>query len=470
MAIKTSNQITFTDYKKIGAADFQIYSVDGFEFNDNLTSITLKTVALQNDKIVYGEKYQWSWWNKDAESGPAYEDIPSATTSSITISATSPYIFSDIKCTMTYNGNLYEDHVSLRKEVEIYNASIRFFGGNNVICEKSDFVVAYVNLYKNNALIETIPTDNYYIDDGVSINGTQINTSVVGLDEDLMYFIYKAGSDYAITLGKYTNGAWRVQDQQCIYTYDNNFNTHKSNVVLVTRNQISNSSEIVFNIHDANNNNITMSAATIIDLNDPVVSNVEPNNPIVGQLWVDTTTEHNTLKVWDGKQWVSSGYQGGVIYTSQPSSYSSGDLWVLDADWNGFAAGTMLKATETSSVFNKNHWAYTNAELAEMQANLRQYFSFDANSGLRIGQSGSGNKFYVNIDSQKMGFHSVDEHNNDIEVVHVGVNSATIKNAILEGDDETQIKNNATFDKEVKFGKFLWKVENNGSLSLSISG
>jgi hypothetical protein len=34
------------------AVDFQIYSVDGFEFNDELTSIELKTIAFQNGQKI----------------------------------------------------------------------------------------------------------------------------------------------------------------------------------------------------------------------------------------------------------------------------------------------------------------------------------------------------------------------------------------------------------------------------------
>jgi hypothetical protein len=42
------------------AIDFQIYSVDGFKFNNYLTSIELKTAALRNgEQIGSGLSYQW---------------------------------------------------------------------------------------------------------------------------------------------------------------------------------------------------------------------------------------------------------------------------------------------------------------------------------------------------------------------------------------------------------------------------
>ena len=137
-----------------------------------------------------------------------------------------------------------------------------------------------------------------------------------------------------------------------------------------------------------------------------------------------------------------------------------------------FVNGTLLKAIESSNTFNYDHWVDITPENTELQNNIYQNFMFNKETGLRIGQT--DNKFYVNIDSQKMGFHSVDEQNNDVEVVHIGNNSATIQNATFEGSDGTIFNNNATFNQQVNFynpnskSGFTWKVESNGSLSLVV--
>lgn len=232
-----------------------------------------------------------------------------------------------------------------------------------------------------------------------------------------------------------------------------------------------------------------------------IVSDSKPADAQDGQLWIDTSTYPYTIMVFskedkdESGEWVYFSQQNGsMVHTSLPTIYAVDDLWVVsDMDVNKYAdtypklfahlqSGTILKANATSNIFNETHWAEVISDITTTITNIRESFTWN-DDGIRVAKrvtDSSGNvtnPFYVHIDSTRMGFHSVDyksngDINNDIEVVHVGNNSATIQNAAFEGNSGTTFNNNAKFKQEVSMYKpnstsgFTWKVEANGSLSL----
>lgn len=212
----------------------------------------------------------------------------------------------------------------------------------------------------------------------------------------------------------------------------------------------------------------------IQNIDQTIVSDTRPENVEKGQLWVDTSTSPNVLKIWNGSEWANANSQdGGAIYTSQPNEYKAGDLWILaDGETYGdYGPGSVLKADEDLN------WVDAISEYTELLNNAKQYFEFNADTGLKIGQKDE--KFYVNIDSQEMGFY--DNTNGQHEkVVSISNNSANIKNATFEGENGTIFQNDATFQQNATFEQqiniktsdstagFAWKVEENGSLSLVI--
>ena len=62
----------------------------------------------------------------------------------------------------------------------------------------------------------------------------------------------------------------------------------------------------------------------LVHLLENFANTTQPNNPIAGQLWFDTTEQR--LKVYDGNGFKVSG--GTVVATTVPSTLSQGDIWI----------------------------------------------------------------------------------------------------------------------------------------------
>ena len=211
----------------------------------------------------------------------------------------------------------------------------------------------------------------------------------------------------------------------------------------------------------------------IDDINEPIVSETEPENPANGQLWLKTTTTPYTLYIYDNGSWcLFSQHSGRAVHTSQPSQYQAGDLWILASGEyiyeivDGvkiikFGEGDILKSSasaESPDDFKSEHWYDIDAKYTELKHNIQNTFQFSGDTGLTIGQTNS--EFCVNINSTEMGFYDKKD-----KVVSISNKSAVIKN--IKVQEGAEFDCNAKFNKQVEFFGFVWKEEN-GSLSLAI--
>ena len=153
------------------------------------------------------------------------------------------------------------------------------------------------------------------------------------------------------------------------------------------------------------------------------------------------------------------------VHTSEPDVYNVGDLWVLaeneahEIDGKNYGPGSILKADE-----NLN-WVDAVSNATNTIDNVRQYFEFNGDEGLTIGQNNE--KFHVNITAEEMGFY--DDHT---KVVYISNQSANISNLAVENQFSTNC--DSTFNGDITMNKtisnneysFSWKIEDNGSFSL----
>lgn len=473
------------------AVDFQIYSTNGFEFTEDVESIELKTIVWQHGEQVKSEAtYQWKWWNEESTAEDKYENIVDATLPSLTVNKNDVYAFTSLKCVLTYDEQVYEDYVSLTVKTVVYSSVVKFFNGSNAIGADDSYLVAYVELYKDNQIVETVSVNSAWYSENNTVLDGVITTDLSGeyADNDLMYFIYKSDEkEYDVILGVYNAKQWTVREPEYIYKNDL-FKHTTSNVFIVPREKITRAVDVNVEVYkkvlDENgeyvhndNTIVSRTIATVMDLNDPIVSSEAPVGVKEGQLWLDTSVSPSILKMWDGTQWVNSGYQnGGAVYTSRPAKYAKGDLWILgdDETCGKYGPGAILKADQSSTSFDASHWVDAMAENTEVINNVKQYFLFNEDTGLRIGQQDK--KFYVNISATEMGFYdNSDSANPDQKVVSIGNKSATIKNIVV--NESAEFNCTATFNSQININgtdsnnkaiNFVWQIESNGSLSLAI--
>jgi hypothetical protein len=107
----------------------------------------------------------------------------------------------------------------------------------------------------------------------------------------------------------------------------------------------------------------------------------------IGDMWYDT--DDGVTQRWNGTSWQKQDIPDEVfdkidgkksIYTSQPSSYSVNDLWILEKTYIlsgvSYTKGELVVAKQTSSSFNASHWEkkvkYTDDTIANAAKELAQ--------------------------------------------------------------------------------------------------
>lgn len=459
---------------------FKVYSEDGTVFREDMSEIKLETVLFVGESATSANRYEWEYWDDTIEM-PAWTAIEGATTSTLTVLKTNAWAQKTIRCAIQYgdSNTYYYDYISLTNDTTIYTSSIQFFNNSNMFDSNNEILIAYTAFYKDNVWIDGIKATKFFIG------------SVDTLPEDekfdvgtKMYFIDAEAE--SIVLQEYDGSSWAIIDDDYTYTYtwtltDESNETKtlgESKILVISKNDINKNATLSCSISN-NGSVVSRSTINIHDLNDPIIGETEPSNPISGQLWLNTAS--NKLMIYNGEVWKQSSTQNGrSVYTQQPIKYTKGDLWVLaDGEYCGkFGPGSMLKATSTftSSELIVEHWVDAMENITTLQKNIGQFMSFHSDDGLVISQkveNGDGTvsePFYVKITSEEMGFY--DNSNGGQQVVSIGNQSATIKNLTAKDsatfDCDTNFKNSINICNPYSTSRtgFTFKIESNGSLSL----
>lgn len=469
-----------------GIITFEIYSTQGFQFKESLQEIKLQVAAFDGTDSITDATYSWYWWDKTLNNnkGAYSEIITDQTDATLTVNAKDPYALESLKCVMTYQDKTYEDYVTLTNETVVYTTVVKFFDGSNIFHADDLYIIAYVEVYQNNQRVESIfDVADVYCSGLCTVdwNTFEVTTDLQGTfqEGDKMFFVFKqTNTKYQTFLGEYQSGKWKKISYSTKYKYSNSshVNERAPNLLAISKEQINKAQNIEFIVSDKYGVELSRTNVNVIDSNDPIISTKAPSNPVNNQLWLDTSVAPYVLKMYNSaeNQWLECAEKiGGSVFTSQPTSgYTAGDLWILaDGEVCGsFGPGSMLKATTTSKTFNTSHWVDADSDMTALKQNIKQYFTFDSTTGLKIGQVDE--KFYVNISSTEMGFYD-NQQGQHQRVVKISNNSAVIQSAKLKGATDfygpMNICDPASDPEDAQVDTlFMWQIESNGSLSLAV--
>lgn len=164
-----------------------------------------------------------------------------------------------------------------------------------------------------------------------------------------------------------------------------------------------------------------------------------------------------------------------TIFSSKPTSYSAGDVWVVGSDYvpSGIEIGTVLKAEHTNGTYSDSDWVTATKYDEHIKAledditQYNQYFSFDSQDGLRISardSNGNASQFSTTLSNDRLSFNQGDE-----SVAYIESNKLKIKEAeIVSPLTVTGKYSGSTMQQApiINIGNFSIVVESNGSLSI----
>lgn len=164
-----------------------------------------------------------------------------------------------------------------------------------------------------------------------------------------------------------------------------------------------------------------------------------------------------------------------IVFTSKPTSYAAGDIWIVGSDYapSGVITGTVLKAEYPNNTYTDKDWIIAtkyDKALEDINKHIHtynQYFDFDDEEGLRITAKDKNNvesKFSTTLTNEQLAFNYGNE-----AIAYINGTSMHIKEAEIESPltitgkyEGSTMKQPPTFN----IGNFSIVVESNGSLSI----
>ena len=442
----------------VNAITFQIYAPNGYLLSNELDSLTLQTFAYDGSTAITTATYAWSYQENDA-----WVTIADETTSSLTLTQGDVIKSKTYRCAMTYKNTTYYATATVQDKTDIYDVMICVSDNVNPLTGIYYWVV-YALLYSEQGEADALLGP---------ISSTAPESPASG---DYWYSVDAATQ--TVTLKQYNGSAWTTSDAQQMYAYDwsqlidgTNHqaigNTDK--VQIISCNSFTSSATFQCIVTDTDGSKLARCNIHLTDTSDPIVSSTAPVGVKDGQLWMQTQTDGTFLMyIWnaDTSTWKQlNADTKNVVHTKKPSSYKTGDLWVVESDTaiTGYTKGTLLQANATSTTFAATHWSPSlkyEDDIKGIQNALKsyeQYMTVDSD-GLHMrakSSDGTLSPFQALFTNTRLSFFQ-----DDLEVAYISDNKLNIYEASIDV---------LAVEKKIQLQKFEWAIESNGSMSLIVN-
>lgn len=437
---------------------FQIYAPNGYLLTNELQSISLQTFAYEGSlEITSGATFQWSQLVDDV-----WIDISSATNTTLTVTKTDVLKAKSYRCIMTYKGKSYTSTITVQDKTDTYN-SIMCISSNAKGSEC--YWVLYTLVYSDTSEIDPL------------LGPISISAPTSPVNGDYWYAVDSVNA--TVQLKKYNGTTWANSTDKQSLTYlwnivnDGSVKTPiggASKVQVVSCHDFTATATLMCDVSNELDGILTQSSLSITDASDPIVSQTEPTSAVDGQIWIKPNTNGAyNMFVWSeaAQTWIASDMDTrNKVYTSKPSSYSKGDIWITESNTvhSKYLEGTLLQASQDSTVYNENDWSPTlkyDKDIAKINStlyDLSQYVTITS-SGLKIGAVNSDKElspFTSLFTSTELAFYQ-----NSDKLLTLANNQLTAPRIVVEEELEV--------NKKISLGDLQITIENNGSFSFAVT-
>lgn len=441
------------------AVTFQLYAPYGYLLSKHLESLTLETFAYYGTTDI-ASNAQYTWYQYEGEQ---WSVIDGQTEASLIVTQSDVSKSKSYKCVMEYNGKTYSATATVQDQSDTYN-SIMCISSNTTSTSGEIYWVLFSMVYSDSEEVDKL------------LGPISIEAPESPLTDDYWYAVDE--ENLIVTLKQFNGTIWTdsntTQRLDYYWSVVDSGSTYiplgdSSKVQILSAHDFTSTITLLCEVMNESEGTLTQSTLSLTDVSDPIVSDNEPTNVKHGQIWIKKNADGSFLMfVWDGveQSWVaSSADTRNKVYTSRPTAYGAGDLWITasDDDHEKYLQGTLLQAQNSNTTYNADDWSPTlkydqDIEDVKVQLdNLAQYVTINE-EGLRIGardSSGTLSPFTSLFTSEELSFYQ-----NSDKLLTLANNKLTAPSV--------EVENNLQVNGSISLGNLRFVIEDNGSFSFVV--